>query len=125
MSTVAETLHSQLFDDFLAMAGELEAKGYHSPAVVLAGSVLEEHVRKLAARYEVQVVTNTGEPRSFDQLTTALVQATVVSQPQRMLLAGWYAQRNAAAHGQHHAVVLSEIGPMISGIRGFIVAHPA
>lgn len=52
MRTVEELIHADLFADFLERTDELVSKGYKDPAAVLAGSVLEEHLRKLAVKHK-------------------------------------------------------------------------
>ena len=53
LQSIEQLIHGNVFADFL-MADELLQKPYKDPAAVLAGSVLEEHLRNLA--------TTTGVP---------------------------------------------------------------
>jgi len=123
--TIEELVHGAVFDDFLEMASELLKKGYKDPAAVVAGSVLEEHIRKLATRNQLIVVEPTGKNKKFDTLTIELVKAQQISEPQRKFLAGWYGQRSEAAHGNYSNVIEDEVGRMIDGIRDFMVRFPA
>ncbi len=61
LQTVQELIHADVFADFLAMAHELLTKKYKDPAAVLTGSVLEEHLRKLAVAAGVGVLIG-GKP---------------------------------------------------------------
>src|SRR5437870_3700486 len=47
MQSVIEVIHADLFADFLEMADHLVTQGYKDASAVLAGGVLEEHLRKL------------------------------------------------------------------------------
>ena len=47
LTSLERRLRANVYDDFLTQAGELLAAGYHVAAVVLAGGVLEDHLRKL------------------------------------------------------------------------------
>jgi hypothetical protein len=47
LQSVVELVHADIFADFLDMADYLIQQGYKDPAAVVAGSVLEEHLRKL------------------------------------------------------------------------------
>lgn len=49
LTTVERLIHADVFGDFLEMASELHRAKYKDAAAVIAGSVLEEHLRKLAA----------------------------------------------------------------------------
>ena len=49
LTTVSELVHAELFADFLEMAEYLISEGYKDPSAVLAGSVLEEHLRHCVA----------------------------------------------------------------------------
>jgi hypothetical protein len=62
LAGVEELVHADVFSDFLAMAAELLDKDYKDPAAVVAGSVLEEHLRKLAERTGLQVEDERGKP---------------------------------------------------------------
>jgi len=123
--TIEELVHGAVFDDFLDMAAELYNKGYKDAAAVVAGSVLEEHIRKLSSRAQISTTGKNGKPEKFDTLTIELVKAQQFSEPQRKILAGWYGQRTEAAHGNYENVVESEVGRMIEGTRDFIVRFPA
>lgn len=63
---VEEIVHADLFDDFLGMANELLSKGFIGPAAVLAGSVLEEQLRKLAGKHDVGLADAKGRPKSAE-----------------------------------------------------------
>jgi hypothetical protein len=117
---IEELVHAEVFEDFLEMATELHAKGYHPAAAVVAGSVLEEHLRKLAQRAALSPV-----PRSVEDLGVALRKAGVVTEPERKIVQGWYGQRTEGAHGRPNNVIPEEVGRMIPGVREFMVRHPA
>lgn len=125
IQTVEELIHGAVFDDFLEMAMELLTKGYKDPAAVIAGTVLEEHIRKLANRNGISLIDAKGRPNKFEFLSTELVKVQQISEPQRKILAGWYGQRNEAAHGRYENVIEGEVGRMIEGIRDFMVRFPA
>lgn len=70
--TVEELIHGDVFDDFLEMANELLKKGYKDSAAVISGSVLEEHIRKLAGKNALSLLDSKGRPENFDALTIEL-----------------------------------------------------
>lgn len=125
MQTVAELLHADLFDDFLELAGELLDKGYVPPAAVVAGSVLEEHLRKLADTREIARLADNGRPKSVETLSIDLRKADELSDLDRKSVQAWYGYRNGAAHGQAETLVAGDVERMIAGIRDFIARRPA
>ena len=120
-----EIVHADIFEDFLDMASELLGNGYLGPAAVLAGSVLEEHVRKLAQANSVPVRDQQGRPRSFDALAIDLTKATTILETERKTLVAAYGLRSDGAHGRHAQLVRGDVERMIDGIRDFMVRHPA
>lgn len=120
-----ELVHRDVFDDFLTMADELLDKGYISAAAVLAGSVLEEHARKLCVKNSLDVQDAKGHPKSLDAMAIELVKEGAVSEPERKIIVGWYGQRTQAAHGHPENVVEGHVRSMPAGIREFMVRHPA
>jgi hypothetical protein len=80
-------------------AEELLTKGYHVAAAVLAGAVLEQHLRSLCPKYGVIPTAATGKPKTMDPLAAELRAAGAFDALQGKhitLLAGI---RNDAAHG--------------------------
>jgi len=55
MQSIVELIHAEVFADFLEMADHLVGQGYKDPAAVLAGSVLEEHLRKLCIKNGIPI----------------------------------------------------------------------
>jgi hypothetical protein len=125
MQTVTELVHAALFDDFLDMAAELNEKGFHGPAAVLAGCVLEEHLRKLAEKAAIPLRDERDRPKSVETLGTELVKQSVISEPRRKIISGWYGQRTEGAHGRFTNVVPEEVPRTIEGIRDFVATYPA
>jgi hypothetical protein len=123
-----EIVHADVFEDFqdfLDMASELLDNGFVAPGAVLAGSVLEEHVRKLAQANGVLVRDQRNRPRAFDSLATDLTKGTTMLETERKALVAWYGLRTAAAHGRHAELVSEDVARMIPGIRDFMIRHPA
>jgi hypothetical protein len=89
----------------LASASDLLANGFAPPAAVLAGSVLEEHTRKLAAANGVQTKGAKGRPGPFDTLAVELTKPGTILETERKSLVAWYGLRTAGAHGRHAEVV--------------------
>ncbi len=125
MASVEAIVHADLFDDFLDMANELLAKGFIGPAVVLAGTVLEEQLRKLARKHEVDITDERGRAKSVEVLGVDLRKAEVVTEVQRKSVTAWYAQRTEGAHGRPENLNDGEVERMIDGVRDFVARYPA
>lgn len=124
MRQVEELVHAGVFDDFLEMAGELLSKGYKDPAAVIGGSVLEEHLRKLAARANVPILSN-DKPVKADQLNAELVKKEVYNVLEQKGVTTWLDLRNKAAHGHYGDYDLAHVDLMLQGVRNFVARYPA
>lgn len=123
--TFSELIHADLFSDFLEMAAHLLAEGYKDPAAVLAGSVLEEHLRKLCEKNGLPVTDANGKPLKADRLNTDLKGANVYSGLDQKQVTAWLDLRNKAAHGKHGEYDQPQVDLMISGIQNFMARNPA
>lgn len=124
MQQVEELIHAGLFDDFLDMANELLAKGYKDAAAVIGGSVLEEHLRKLANRARVPTVDG-GKPIKTDRLNADLLKASVYNLLEQKNMTAWLDLRNKAAHGEYAAYDDAHVNLTLQSIRSFVARHPA
>lgn len=123
LETVAELLHADTFDDFLAMADELLSTKYKDAAAVVAGAVLESHLRLLSAKY---LGAGAGGPaKKADALNAELAGAGVYNKLQQKIVTGWLAIRNAAAHGQFGEYSAAQVENLIGGIREFVLRYSA
>lgn len=125
LATVAELLHADTFDDFLTMADELLSKGYKDPAAVLAGSVLEGHLRLLCAKSGVAPVSPAGAPKKADVMNADLVKAGAYNQLQQKQVTADLAVRNASAHGNYGAYTADRVTALITNVRQLVLHHPA
>jgi hypothetical protein len=123
MRTVEELVHADLFADFLDIAKELLDKGYKDPAAVVAGSVLEEHLRKLAYKSDIPVLDQNGRPRRAEALNTDL--AKVYGEGERKSVTAWLDKRNDAAHPTTTDTSPSQVALMIDSVRDFTLRHTA
>lgn len=99
-------IQADVFDSFLEQAEHLLEKGYNAPAAVIAGSVLENGMRKLCQRKSISLQAKaTMEPMNVE-LTRAGVYNTLV-QKRITALAD---VRNKAAHGKWNEFDGTDVG---------------
>lgn len=125
LSGIVQLLHAELFADFLEMAAHLLDEGYKDPAAVLAGSVLEEHLRKLAEVAGIDVLKDNGRSKKADALNAELAGADVYNKLDQKSVTAWLDLRNNAAHGKYDEYDATQVGTMLMGVRDFLVRNPA
>jgi hypothetical protein len=89
LQSVVELVHADLFADFLDMADHLIQQGYKDPAAVVAGSVLEEHLRKLCDKHGIDVLKADGTPKKADALNSELAGAGAYSKLDQKSVTAW------------------------------------
>ena len=124
MRSVEELVHADLFADFLEMAKELLDKGFKDPAAVLAGSVLEGHLRQLALKAGVPVQTQESKPRKAEAINADLGKEVYGTGDQKSVTA-WLDLRNNAAHGNYEKYDPTQVAILIESTRAFMARHPA
>jgi hypothetical protein len=122
LQTFAERVHSDLFSDFLEMAEYLlEDEGLKDAAAVLAGGVLEQHLRKLCPKHSVALPTH---PK-LDSMNTELAKQGAYGKNEQKQITAWAGIRNDAAHANYGNYTAEQVKLMVQGIRHFITTHPA
>jgi hypothetical protein len=124
MATVEELVHADLFADFLEMASELLAKGYKDAAAVITGSVLEEHLRKLAGLNGVPIQAGAAHKKA-DTLNADLVKAGAYNKLEQKNVTAWLGLRNDAAHGKYGNYDEAQVQNFVDNVRDFLLRHPA
>jgi hypothetical protein len=122
--TFKERVHAEVFDDYLEMATQFLADGYTTAGAVVAGSTLEEHLRKLCQKHGI-VTHLQGKPKKGTVLNDELLKQSVHLQGEWRSIQSWFDIRNDAAHNPQTKYSKQEVEQMIDGIRGFIARHPA
>jgi hypothetical protein len=121
LQTFQELIHADLFSDFLEMAEYFLQEGYKDPAAVMAGGVLEEHLRKLCGKHGVTIPP---KPK-LDTMNTDLAKAGAYNKNDQKQVTAWAGLRNDAAHGNYGQYGEGEIKLMVAGVRDFISRNPA
>ncbi len=125
-----ELVHSDLFSDFLTMAEYLiKDENLKDPAAVLAGGVLEEHLRKLCDKNGIATTTTHASgkqhPKKLDTMNADLAKQNVYGKNEQKQVTAWAGIRNDAAHAHFGNYQLQQVVLMIQGLRDFISRYPA
>src|SRR3990172_662286 len=116
LQSISELIHAGVFGDFLEMADYLLDQGYKDPAAVIAGSVLEEHLRKLCGKSGSPVIQNQN-PKKADTLNSELASANIYSKLDQKSVTAWLDLRNKAAHGKYSEYTKDQVALMFQAIR--------
>jgi hypothetical protein len=100
------------FDDFLDHAAEYHRSGKLKEAAVLASAVLEDTIKRIAVKNQV-------DPKglSLDPLIDELAKRTVFSSVKAKRIKSFAAVRNHALHAEWDKLDLKDVGAQIAGVR--------
>ena len=125
LDSVKELIHGELFDDFLEMSDFLLGGGYKDAAAVMAGGVIESHLRQLCIKHGIDVLDLAGKPRNAAQFNEDLYKSKVYSMVDQKNITAWLDIRNKAAHAKYQEYTKDHVSVMILGIRGLVARCPA
>lgn len=108
---IEDTAFAAAFDDFLDHAADYHKGGKIKEAAVLVSVVLEDALKRIAAKHELQ------SGRSLEPIIEDLVRIGVLTSVKAKRLKSYTAVRNAALHAEWDKLDLSDIGQAISGVR--------
>jgi hypothetical protein len=130
LQTYEEMIHGATFADFLSMAAHLLSEGYKDAAAVIAGGVLEQHLRALCTKHDVDPTfldkAGNPQPKMINAMNTELYKpAEVYALDFMQQITAWAVIRNHAAHAEWDKVDKGKVELMIPGLRHFMSVHPA
>jgi hypothetical protein len=130
MWTIRERVHREVFDDFLEQAAYfVKDGGYADAAIVIAVGALEEHLRQLCAKSDIETTTTKSngkvEPKKTATMNEELWKKGVYDQAEWRQINAWLDIRNDPAHGHYEKYSAERVEQMIDGIRGFLSRNPA
>jgi hypothetical protein len=112
-------VRAEVFDDILEQAEQLFEQGYHQPAAVLAGCVLEDALRKMCDLKSISVPPKPKLDTMNGELAKNGVYNTLVQKRVTMLAD----IRNKAAHGQLSEFSVSDVNDMLRQVREFVTNY--
>jgi hypothetical protein len=114
---------AEIFTDFLEMSEHLLTEGYKDAAAVMIGSILEEHLRFLCQKHNVETtVVKNGDTvaKRADLLNADLKKANVYGPLEQKSVTAWLSLRNSAAHGKYTEYRIEQVQVMYQGVLDFI-----
>jgi len=124
LSSLRELLSVNTFSDFLDMAMELLEKHYKDAAAVIAGTVHEQHLRRLAQKNGI-VTSRGGRPMKASALNDHLAKKEIYSKSIQKQITANLGIRNDAAHGDYDRYNASAVKALINSVGDFIDDFPA
>jgi len=121
--TVKNLISAEIFSDFLEMAEYLLSENYKDSAAVMIGSVLEEHLRNLCNKNNINVVMIKGGktvPKKADLLNSELAAVSVYNKLDQKSVTSWLDLRNKAAHGKYEEYTKDQVSIMYSSVTDFM-----
>jgi hypothetical protein len=119
--------HMDLFSEYLEQADYLLEKDYKDASAIMAGGVLEAHLRRLCARHGIDTDEQTtgGRRRKKASILSAdLYKAKILSLREYQQVKTWLALRNDAARGNFDGYVKEEVARLVQSVWDFVRTHP-
>lgn len=113
---VRRLIEAEVFDDFLEQGEHLLNSGYFQAAAVVAGCVLEDGLRKLCAKFGIDV---SAKPK-LDQMNSDLARAGAYNKLIQKRVTALADLRNKAAHGQWDQFERADVEDMLNAVRRFM-----
>jgi hypothetical protein len=106
-------VRADVLDDVLEQAEELLDKGYKDPACMLARVALEQALKDLCTRHQIQQA-------KLDKMNADLAGAGVYNKTKQKDVTAWAGRGNDAAHGDFDNYSADDVRDMLDGVRRFI-----
>lgn len=125
--SLQQSIHKCVSADYLGQAEALisdrvNKNGSYLPAAVLAGAVLENHLRMLceSANPPIETSKGSGIPKKMTEMIDCLRRADLINEVHAKHLRAWYDIRNAAAHYRPNDITKEQVCAMIKGVGEFL-----
>jgi hypothetical protein len=118
---------AEFYADFLKMAEELISSAYKDPAAVIIGSTLEEHLRQLCRKNNIETEEEKkgrSIPLRASRLNDELAKNGVYNKLIQKNVTASLDLRNQAAHGHFNEYTLDQVKLMLQSVQLFISQYP-
>jgi hypothetical protein len=112
-------LEAEVCGDLLEQAEELQKAGYKDAAAVLAGGVLEKHMRSMCARRSIGLLKPNGKHKMINDMNDDLAKAGAYNALKKKQVTAWADLRNNAAHGTTTAYTSSDVDAFLRDVSEF------
>jgi hypothetical protein len=109
-------IQTEIFSDFLEMAEHIFEQGHKDPPVMLAGAVLEDSLRKICIKNEI----NFPADSNIASLNQLLLQNQIYNKIVFKQIDTWKAIRDFADHAKFDQYDRDKVKEMLEGVRKFI-----
>ena len=108
-------ISAEVLGDFIEQAETLLAAGYYHPAASLVGAILEDTLRKLCERHNIEVPSST----KIDRLNADLAKSAVYDKLVQKRITALADIRNNADHGHFDKFTDFDVEDMVKWVRRF------
>ena len=112
-------LEAEIFGDLLEQAEELQQAGHKDAAAVLAGGVLEKHMRSMCIARGIGPLKPNGKHKMINDMNDELAKAGAYNALKKKQVTAWADLRNNAAHGNTTAYTISDVAAFLRDISDF------
>jgi hypothetical protein len=96
---IAALARADVEKTLIEQAEDLLGSNYYQPAAVLAGAVLEQHLRSMCTTYGISELKPDGKPKTLDPINNELAKSGAYDGITQKLITHLAGIRNTAAHG--------------------------
>lgn len=119
LSSVRNLLRGEIFVDFLDMGEHLLNEGYKDAAAVIIGTVLEDSLRKIASKNEIDIKKDNKNFKTMNSLNQEIYRKEVYNSYIQKSITSSADLRNKAAHGHYNEYTNQEVKIMLLFVQEF------
>lgn len=123
LSNVRNLMRGEIFVDFLDMGEHLLEEGYKDAAAVIIGAVLEDTLRKIALKNEIDIKKDNGTFKTINSLNQDIYKKKVYNSYIQKNITSSADLRNKAAHGHYDKYTDKEVKIMLLSVQEFCSKH--
>lgn len=119
LARIKDLVSAEIFTDFIEMAQHLLDSDYKDSAASLVGAVLENGLRQIAQKHNVDI--KSGD--DIGSLNTKLADKEVYNRLIQKQIQAWKAIRDSADHGKFNDYKAGDVKSMLEGVQRFLTEN--
>lgn len=126
LDSIKWIISAEIFTNYLEMAEHLLENKYKDAAAVIIGSTLEEHIRQLCIKYEIDIQEEKKWKMvniSVDTMNNSLCNKAIYNKLVQKSIIAWYDLRTKAAHGRREEYTVEQVKLMYDWVLNFITQY--